>query len=246
MRTTVFKLFIWLIFISLLSSNIQAKERLTVAVGLAKPPYVIQHNDSGFELDLIRNVFEQMGYSVEFIYTSFGHSVKMLDVKEVDVVMTTNNRVFKDESKLSDRYITYQNVAISLASENLSIDSISDLANYSIAAFQKADKVLGDEYSTAINQSPLYLSVANQAQQPVLLMKKRVQVLVMDKNIFNYLLNQLAVPNKQDAFIIHPIFPKTHYRLAFKRQKHLTLFNQEFDKYRHSDAYQLLKKQYDL
>ncbi|GLX76967.1 polar amino acid ABC transporter [Thalassotalea insulae] len=228
------------------SSVSYARQELAVAVGLAKPPYVIQENDSGFEIELIRNVFELMGYSTKFVYTTFGHSPKMLNVKEIDAVMTTNNRVFKDESKLSNIYVTYQNVAISLKESNLAINAISDLSNYSIAAFQKADKVLGNEYANAIEHSPIYLRVAEQKQQPVLLLKKRVQVLIMDRNIFNYLVKQMQISDIEQTFTIHPIFPETHYKMAFKNPEHRSSFNQMFDQYRYSDDYQILKKQYDL
>lgn len=57
---------ICLVFIT---NTLFAKDQLVVAVGLAKPPYVIQSNNSGFELDLIRNIFKKMGKSTKFIYT---------------------------------------------------------------------------------------------------------------------------------------------------------------------------------
>ena len=41
------------------SNVLFASDRLVVAVGLAKPPYVIQADDSGFELDLIRNILKK-------------------------------------------------------------------------------------------------------------------------------------------------------------------------------------------
>ncbi len=222
------------------------QQQLVVAVGLAKPPYVIQKNDTGFEIELIRHMFKEMGYSTKFVYTTFGHSSKMLDVKEVDAVMTTNNRVFKDKSKLSDNYINYQNVAISLKENNLPINSIKDLSQYNIAAFQKADKVLGQEYADAIDLSPIYLRVADQKQQPMLLLKKRVQVLIMDKNIFNYLIKGLAIADVNEKFTFHPIFPITHYKMAFKNTELIPKFNQIFEQFRRSPAYQKLKEQYEL
>ena len=229
-----------------ISNALFASDQVVVAVGLAKPPYVIQTHNSGFELDLIRNIFKKMGKSTKFVYTQYGHSSKMLGVKEIDAVMTTNQYVFSDTSKLSDAYITYQNVAISLKESNLTINTIEDLEKYSIASFQKADKVLGQNFSDAVNKSPLYLKIADQSKQPVLLLKKRVEVLIMDINIFKYFARQLNVENINDQFTFHPVFPKSHYRMAFKNEDYVQIFNEVFAKYKQTNEYLRLKESYKL
>ena len=228
------------------SNALSAKDQLIVAVGLAKPPYVIQADDSGFELDLIRNILKKMGKSTKFVYTQFGHSSKMLEVKEVDAVMTTNHDVFDDNSKLSDEYITYQNVAISLKNSNLTVNRIEDLANYSIASFQKADKVLGQVFADAVDKCPLYVKIADQSQQPMLLLKNRVEVLVMDRNIFKYFARELGIKDMDAQFTFHQIFPKTHYRMAFKNKKYVQIFNDTFALYKQTDEYLFLRKNYNL
>ena len=237
----------FLVLSFIFSSNITlANDELVVAVGLAKPPYVIQANHSGFELDLIRNILKIMGKSTKFVYTQFGHSSKMLEVKEVSAVMTTNERVFSDQSKLTDEYITYQNIAISLKKNNLTINTIEDLEHHTIASFQKADKVLGQAFSDAVKACPLYLKIADQSQQPMLLLKNRVEVLIMDKNIFKYFTRELNIKNKDSLFTFHQIFPKTHYKIAFKNKKYVQAFNEIFSQYKQTGEYLLLRKRYNL
>jgi len=238
--------FLLTISFTFFSNNLFANDQLAVAVGLAKAPYVIQTKNSGFELDLIRNILKKMGKSTKFIYTQFGHSSKMLEVKEIDAVMTTNQDVFSDNSKLSNVYITYQNVAISLKESNLTINTIEDLANYSIASFQIAEKVLGQAFGDAVDQSPIYLKIADQSQQPMLLLKKRVEVLVMDKNIFKYYANELSIKDIGAQFTFHQIFPDTHYRMAFKNKEYVQIFNDIFAQYKQTDEYLLLKNKYNL
>ncbi len=223
-----------------------AKEKFLVAVGLAKPPYVIQANNTGFEIELIESVLAKMDKSAKFVYTSFGHTPKMLAVDVIDAVMTTNIRVFNDPTKLSDVYITYRNVAISLKTKNLDIKSISDLANYSVASFQKADKVLGEEFESAVKQSPFFLQVADQKRQPILLLKERVNVVVMDINIFNQLARDLKIEKLESKFNVHNIFPKSHYKMAFKDSDNVALFNKAFIEYSNSDDYKVLLKKYKL
>lgn len=231
---------------AIFSNTAIANDELMIVVGLAKQPYVIQADDSGFEVDLIRNILKEMGNSTKFIYTTFGHSSKMFKIKEVDAIMTTNKTVFSDQLKLSDVYITYQNIAISLKEKNLTINTIKDLANYSIASFQKAEKLLGPDFADAVEQSPLYFEVANQSQQPTLLLKKRVEVLVMDKNIFKYFTRDLSNEDRNMLFTFHQIFPGTDYRIAFKNKKYLNLFNETLAKYKQTNDYLLLKKNYNL
>lgn len=231
---------------AMFSNTVFANDELVVAVGLAKPPYVIQEDNSGFELDLIRNIIRKMGKSTQFIYTQFGHSAKMLAVKEVDAVMTTNNSVFSDVSKLSDEYITYQNVAISLKKNQLVINSVEDLADHTIASFQKADIVLGEAFADAVDTSPLYMKIADQSQQPILLLKGRVEVLIMDINIFMYFTRKLGVNDTNTMFTYHPIFPKTNYRMAFKNKEHVNIFNEILAQYIQTDEYFQLKRNYNL
>jgi polar amino acid transport system substrate-binding protein len=228
------------------SDTTRAEDELVIAVGLAKPPYVIQSDNSGFELDLIRQIVKKMGKSTQFIYTQYGHSSKMLEVKEVDAVMTTNKSVFADMTKLSDEYITYQNVAISLKKNNLIINSNEDLANYTIASFQKADKVLGQSFASAVDKSPLYMKIADQSQQPMLLLKNRVEVLIMDINIFMYFTRQLGVNDTNTLFTYHAIFPKTNYRIAFKNKDNVKVFNEALAQFKQTDEYLQLKQNYNL
>jgi len=239
-------LFAFALSLTFCSQYSVANDELVIVVGLAKQPYVIQTDDSGFELDLIRNILKKMGKSTKFIYTTFGHSSKMFKIKEVDAIMTTNKSVFNDQLKLSDVYITYQNVAISLKESNLTINTIKDLANYSIASFQKANKILGPEFADAAKQSPLYFEVANQSQQPTLLLKKRVEALVMDKNIFKYFTKDLSNKERNTLFTFHQIFPGTDYKVAFKNKKYLHTFNDYLAKYKKTKEYLLLRKNYNL
>ena len=230
------------------SNLISAEDKFIVAVGLAKPPYVNQADDSGFELDLIRNVLKKMGETATFVYTQFGHSSKMLDVKEIDAVITTNSKVFTDTTQLSDIYITYQNIAISLKKNNIKINKIKELEHLSIASFQKADKVLGKAFADASNKSPLFLKIADQSQQPQLLLKGRIDVLIMDINIFKYFTHELNMNNNDITrlFTFHPIFPETHYRMAFKDKTYIPLFNETLVKYKQTDEYLVLRKHYNL
>jgi polar amino acid transport system substrate-binding protein len=223
-----------------------ANKELVIAVGLAKPPYIIQENDKGFELELIRNVLKKMDKTVKFVYTKLSHSSKMLELQNVDAVITTNKSVFNDHEKLSHEYITYQNVAISLKENNFRISNISDLADYSISSFQKADKVLGKEFASIVKKTPLFIKVADQSRQPSQLLKKRVDVLIIDINVFKHFVNKLGINEIESRFTVHQIFPVNNYRVAFKNPKYVKYFNDNLTEYIHTKEYQSLKGLYNL
>ena len=232
-------------YLTLFSSACLAKKELLIAVGLNKPPYVIQKTNKGFELELVSSVCKLMQKRCRFVYTEFGHSIKMLQVEQIDAVMTASQQMFSHQL-LSKPYITYQNVAISLKERNLDINKISDLANYSIASFQRADKVLGMPFAKAVQASPLFLEIATQKQQPLLLLKKRVDVIVMDINIFKYLIKEMDLGDIDNQFNFHPVFSKSHYHMAFKDKQLKEDFNLAFDSYLQTQAYQQLKETYNF
>ncbi|TPH18142.1 substrate-binding periplasmic protein [Litorilituus lipolyticus] len=237
-------LFTFLIFS--MSHAFAKREQLSIVVGLDKPPYVIQKEQSGFEIELIRNIFKKINIDTAFVFTQYKHSTKMLDAKYIDAVMTTNNKVFTNEAQLSDSYISYQNVAISLKSKNLTIKRIEDLGNYSIAAFQNAEILLGEAYYKSSKRSPLYMSTANQSAQPQLLMKQRVDVIVLDVNIFNYMARELGINDLNSLFSYHYVFPKTNYHIAFKDLTIKYAFNQALANYKNSAEYEVLINKYNF
>lgn len=235
--------FLTSLFMLLASFPSSAQAPFEVLVGLAKPPYVLETPLSGFEIDMITAVLAGMGETAEFIFVPYGKSVEMLHKANMDAVMTTNSRVFQDTSKLSDVYITYENIAISLKSKQLTINNIAQLSSYSMAAFQNSEKVLGGEFKQAAKQSPLFLKVADQGRQTTLLVKDRVEVLIMDKNIFNYFVDQQGIDTEFD---FHYLFPPNHYRMGFKDQANVVKFNKSLLRFRQSPAYKNLLNKYNL
>lgn len=189
-----------------ISTSTFAAGTLSIAVGLDKPPYVLQAEDRGFEIEIIRSVLLKMGKQAKFNYVNYGRASKFLEIEGIDAVMTTNSNVFADKSVLSDSYIVYQNVAISLKENKFYITQISDLSRYSIASFQIAHIILGGEFAKAALKSSLYIQTPEQKNQHVLLMKKRVDVLVMDKEIFKYFLATSRWADQMDNISFHHIF----------------------------------------
>jgi len=221
-------------------------KKFEVVVGLVKQPYVMGNNISGFEIELVRNILKLMGKSVEFVFIPYGHSSKLLAIKNIDAMMSVSDKSFKDNARLSKAYINYLDVAISLKSSNLTIDKISDLSKYSVASFQQAENVLGTEFSEAITKSPMFIETTEQNRQLTLLISGKVEVLVMDKNIFRYHAIKQKLTQLNNEVVFHKIFPKSPLKMAFKDKKHIVEFNNTFDEYSQSEDYKRLIKKYDM
>lgn len=237
---------IFYMFIFIFSAENLAKQPFKVVVGLSKPPYVIQKNTTGFELELIQQLLITMNKKPEFIYIPYGRSEKMLALPDVDAVMTTNQKLFKNSSYISDSYINYQNVAVSLKVNNIQLNNITDIGKYSVASFQLAHKLLGNEFALAVSKSPMYFQVVNQEKQLELLMLGRIQVLVMDIKIFLHYFAKNNANLKLSDINIHTVFPLSPYSVAFKNKTDVEAFNQTLKVFKSSSEYQNLLDKYNF
>ncbi|MBT0586238.1 substrate-binding periplasmic protein [Alteromonas oceanisediminis] len=219
---------------------------IDVAVGYNKPPYIISDEDSGFELSLVESIFNQQGYAVQWVYVPIGRTSLLLLAGQVDVGLTLNHRHGINPSWLSEPYITYQNVAVSLQSRQINIEGISDLERYSVVAFQSASTLLGDEYALAASQRKDYLELPEQENQVNLLLKGSVDVAVMDINIFNHFKTHAPSPLQQKRVVIHPIFPPSIYRAGIRDTKLRDAFNQGLRHVIQDGTYERLLEQFNL
>ncbi|MFC3031017.1 substrate-binding periplasmic protein [Pseudoalteromonas fenneropenaei] len=227
-------------------SNQAVANTLSISVGWNKPPYVIEEKNSGFELDMVSAIFATMGYPVSYVYVPFGRSNTLIKAGKVDVALTINQRMDTEGLALSESYISYQNAAISLKGRSIELSSIQDLRNYSIVAFQNASLVLGNDYRMATKLSPLYLELPDQRKQVEMLLKGKVDFVVMDINIFNYLSTELIGSSHISNVVIHRLFPKTDYHMAFKSKELMLTFNAAMHAFKQTDAYTKLVEKYEF
>lgn len=234
------------LFISFLfTATVQAKaNRLTVAVGWNKPPYVISENDSGFELDLVRAVFAKMGYQIKPLYVPYGRTLKMLQGGQVDAAMSLSAKSGANIELLSRSYISYQNTAISLKRNKLDIKQIEDLAKYTVVGFQNAAKNLGNRYAQAMAKAPYYMELPDQNKQVGMLLQGNITVVVMDINIFVHLSRKRTGENQLAQVKTHNIFPATDYSMGFTDMALKTAFDKALGQYQQSHNYLELVDRY--
>ena len=229
----------------LFAYSASAKQTLNMVVGFHKPPYVFEKQNRGYELELLQAAANELDYDLEFIFVPFGRSAKMFDKTDVDGILTVNPSLIKDTEKLTIPYITYRNVAISFNAKQLAINTVTDLKHHTIAAFQNSQKILGTDYAQATTNARYFTEVPDQGRQVQLLLNGKVNVLVMDINIFKHFLKVLSSRSLTE-FKIHRIFPPTDYSLALRNAAQREAFNQIFRELKSKPFYADLQAKYDV
>jgi polar amino acid transport system substrate-binding protein len=229
----------------LVTHGANAKELLLVT-GLEKPPYVIPNQNSGFEIDLMRAVLSSLGHDITLLYVPYGRTYEVMKQIKADIGLTQSTKSGVNSEVLSLPYVTYQNVAVSLKENEIQISKIEELQKYTFVAFQHANKILGAEYSSAAKASPLYLELPEQRRQVELLFEGKVEVVVMEINIFKHFAKLIADSGKVESFSVHSIFPLTHYSAAIFAPDLREAYNRALTAYLATPEYAELLKAYDI
>lgn len=213
---------------------------LVVGVGLPKPPFILTDNQSGAEIEVVKRSFELAGVKAQI--KSFPQRRLMYEFnnKRIDATIT----VKESTAYLSDPYITYTNVAISKNTKKISIKSIANLGSYRVASFQNALHFLGPIYSRTLEKNSSYKEFPNQSDQIALLLSDRVDVVIMERNIFAYLIGLKGL--NPHEFLEHRIFDENHYRVAFNTDEARNLFNKGLHQLKKSGEYQRIFKKYKI
>ena len=227
-----------------LSATAYAKD-VTVAVGLALPPYVIQEKNAGMELDVVTQALVDAGYTIKPVYLPLARVPVAMQEGSVDAAITVNE-ASGIKAAFSDSHITYQNFAISLSKNAFKAGSIEDLGKYSIAAFQNATMYLGEKYKAMAKANSHYNEYAEQVRQNKMLYTGRADFVVGDRNIFNYYNNDLKKEGTDvsPAVTYYELFPPTPYKVAFRDAAIRDAFNVALKKMRADGRYDAIMKKY--
>lgn len=223
---------------------------VTMAFGLALPPYVISESSSGFELEVIKEALALKGHNLKPMFVPLARVPEMLRSRQVDSAERGTPELTEDRGFFYglESAVTYQDYAISLKKNNLSIQSYADLKDKSVIGFQGATTFLGSEYAGAVAGNAKYSETADQKRQPMMLFSGRTQVIVGDHNIFKYFSQAVAgeVDVKQDV-TFHKIFPPssaTHNHQVFLDKQIRDDFNAGLKQLKSSGRYNDIVKRY--
>lgn len=227
----------------ILSPSFVFSDEINLSVGLTVAPYVIKANkpdeeDSGFEVDIVREAFAFGDYSVRFVHQPLERTKISFKQGTVDGVTAIKDHYPEIQGAfVSDEYITYHNFAVSLKSRNLKINSLSDLKNKKIIAFQQAKYAFGKEFQQMAENNTGYKEIADQTHQIGMFFLERTDVIVLDHRIFKYIQKRLKnIPTNQEV-TFHKLFEPSIFRIAFREKEIRDVFNQGLRKLISSGRY---------
>ena len=222
-----------------LAGSIQAQQ-LQLLVGMEKPPYIKLSNETGYELDLLRAVVKRMGFDSQFIHVPNGRLLPQFQAGQADLVSL--QRATPDGFFATAPYISYHNILIVRQDLSKDLKSLADLIGLRVMAFQNARQFLPADYQAAVATASSYLEVVDQSQLPVLLLKNRVDVLVMDRNIFWHYYRQIA-PDDNNLKVLN-FFKANQYYMLARSPEVAERFNQALTELKQSELFEKLQLRY--
>lgn len=226
----------------MIPASAQSKEKITIAMGLTRPPYIDEKTASGLEFEIIDSSFKSVGVKIKPIFASLKRGNLLYNEKYVDGVST--KIVHSLKGYYSEPYINFHNIAVTLKSRNLKITKIEDLNKLSISAFQTAQTVLGPEFKKVTSQNPKYTETQHQESQVAQLLAGRIDVVVMDFLIFKNYREQMKEKGIDSEVTIHQIFPTTHYVMIFHEARNRDAFNKGLSQIRNDKTYSKIMEKY--
>ncbi len=223
---------------------------ITVAFSSKKPPYSFKSKmkmDIGIEVELVRAVLAEMGHSLEIVIMP-ARRLKWSVQNGLSQASASVQADSSDGLYYSDDFIKYSNVAISKKKLKLEIKNIADLEKYNFIIWKNGWAELGKEFYDTYkpNESgefmPNYKEAPNQYSQNIIFWRDRLEVIIIDKFIFEYYRETLAKElqlNTDTEVTIHNIFKseKTVFAIAFQNEKLRDEFNIKLAKIQQEGTY---------
>lgn len=237
--------FIGVILLSLTSFCASTQARaLRFITSSSIPPYFIVEDSRGIVSDLMQEALALHGYDIHFSYSTNRRLMAELLSRRVDGAFNFPPGEIAG-FYYSDPIVHYQNVAVTLSHRQLTIDSVDDLHDKSIIAFQNSALFLGPAFGAMASANPRFEEVSKQRSQLFMLFMERTDVIVLDLKIFLYYLMEIQqIAGMQQPFTIHPLFPIAPRYALFADKKIRDDFNAGLKSLKTTGAYDDIVRRY--
>lgn len=214
--------------------------QLVVAASSFLPPYIVKQSNSGIQIEILKAALQAQGIADPTIhYMSNKRAEQQLLQGKVDIVLNFPPTAIADIYK-SEPLVMYQNVAISLATNEFAINSVFDLAGKSVLAFQNAINFIEQPFKSVSENLASYDEVVNQEAQVDHLMKGWVDVIIIERRVFLFYLEKYKQSSKVLPFVVHPIFKEAPRPAYFSNKALKDSFNLGLGKIIESGEYQAI------
>jgi len=209
---------------------------VVMVFGKSLEPYIIEESNSGVELSIIKEALAMEGHELVPVYTQLSRVELMFDEDKVDA----SHRYIKERKQKSSIFygnvtLEYHDVFFTLHERNIVIERPSDLKDYTLLSFQDAKK----HYPRWLPESYKHSQTPSQINQVKLLQLGLVDIVLSDKNIFNYNseLYKLSLEGVLKGMRMHIFTSPYKYNPVFKSKKIAQAFNAGLAKLKKSGRY---------
>lgn len=182
-------------------------------------PYFFTDENTGVQYDLLKAALDSENIDIkEIVHAPNLRAQRLVKTNKIDCMINAPDNVaglFYTQSLLE-----YQNSVFYLSRNNLKIEQINDLSALSILGFQNSKQYLGDKFKDIANANPNYSEITNQKSQVVMLFNGYVEVIVLERRIFEYYRHLLK--SKLDTSI-----PVTEVALFDPAQRKIACYDQK-------------------
>lgn len=184
---------------------------LRVGLGVSDQVFKNPTAQNGYEQLLVNELLQTLQLPHQIIKVPHARLRQMLMAGELDLA------VRQQQPGLSGVYLTspysrVYNKAFALADFRGPLQSVTDLANYRLTAFQNATGVLGPIYAAVTARSPEYRELTDHTQAVLMLLKGRTQLLVMNEKTLENVLTGLG--RTRSELREFDLFKVTEFRLG--------------------------------
>jgi polar amino acid transport system substrate-binding protein len=220
---------------------------LKIAFATDRPPYCFRADnlDRGIEIDLLRQIMGLSGHTVKVITMPKVRLIKAVKEKEVDAAATVQDNLDRTVY-FSDPYLDFQNVVISKRKHAIELKSLQDLSRFTFIIWQDGWKNLGPGFEASYRPDANgrfpknYHQAFNQLSQNKMFWADRVQLIIIDKTIFQHHQRLLAKElDTSEPLTYHDLIKtKTSYSVVFQQPQLRHQFNEGLKKLRANGIYQ--------
>ncbi|MES2258932.1 MAG: transporter substrate-binding domain-containing protein [Pseudomonadota bacterium] len=227
---------------------------LKVAFNTDKPPFAFVDaagNVAGIEVDVIRNVLTRLGFGMKIEPVSKSRLLLVVRTGQVDIAASVQG---KDEGSVyySDGIADYLNYAITRKEDGIQLATEADLDLHRFVIWQNGWADLGPAFEAKYRPDAHgrfranYFQSGTQDAQSRVFWARRVEVIVVDKSIFEWYRHQLAASMKvDDELVFHDIFKTgTTFAAAFGERAMRDRFNVALKAMRADGTYQAILNKY--
>jgi polar amino acid transport system substrate-binding protein len=221
-----------------------AAMQVRVGMGLAKPPYIMESGRNGIEYEIAEQALAASGYRMQPLQFPPTRALALLRAGQLDMLLSVDEGI-GGGNFFSDTYLLYQNVAMTLTSRHIMLRHVEDLLRYSVAGFQNANTILGEDFRHVTATHTDYREYPQQITQDKLLFSGRVDVVVGDRLIFRYFSSRMETTiDGRQPVTYHAIFPPSPRKAAFRNAALRDRFNAGLKTIRQNGTYDAILKKY--